>query len=569
MSGLSDAALQEHLIVPVAGEETTPLPTNGQAVIGLRQPLAAGSKAGEYTIIERREEEAGQRVYRAGAPPTICHQCGTRAPEGESRYCEECGAELLPYDVLLYERESGEVSEPTGPWRLVDLPADPIRALLPPVAEFADGGRRYLVTEQVVPGFQSLAELLAAQGASPGQPAALEPVDALPLAQQLARLLVFLHEHGTALGDLSLAQVLIGARHSLRLRDAGRLVAITPDREQADLGSLAQTLEEMTRTPRQTVKLDVSGVAAEGAATLDQIIMHGRLGAFADARGWVAALDALAAQERAVTPLLSSVGSRTDVGRHRPLNEDSFLVQESRIGVGGSMVNAGAYIVADGMGGHESGEVASRLAALAAGQVLTSRLAELGSGSPGVLSDASMRELVVEAAAAANRAVYDEGQKRHNDMGTTLTLALVVGDRCVIGNVGDSRTYRLHAGQLQRVTQDHSLVMRLVSAGQITEDEIYTHPHRNAILRSLGEKPEVEVDTFPVRLEAGDGILLCSDGLWELVRNPRMNEVINGEAPAQQVVEQLVGEANANGGDDNITAVLVRFGAITPNERPA
>ncbi|CAA9285543.1 MAG: Serine/threonine phosphatase, partial [uncultured Chloroflexia bacterium] len=123
-----------------------------------------------------------------------------------------------------------------------------------------------------------------------------------------------------------------------------------------------------------------------------------------------------------------------------------------------------------------------------------------------------------------------------------------------------SRTYLMRGGQLTRISKDHSLVMRLVDIGQITEEEIYTHPHRNAILRSLGEKPEVQTDTFPLRLAPGDALFLCSDGQWEMVHDPRMSEVITTVDDPQAACNQLVDEANANGGEDNITAVLVRFG---------
>lgn len=112
-------------------------------------------------------------------------------------------------------------------------------------------------------------------------------------------------------------------------------------------------------------------------------------------------------------------------------------------------------------------------------------------------------------------------------------------------------------------------MMRLVEVGQISEDEIYTHPHRNAILRSLGEKLQVEVDTFPLRLQPGDALLMCSDGQWEMVRNPRINEVLTTTPDPQGAVDQLISEANQNGGEDNITAVLVRFAPVSKRKASA
>jgi protein phosphatase len=213
------------------------------------------------------------------------------------------------------------------------------------------------------------------------------------------------------------------------------------------------------------------------------------------------------------------------------------------------------------MGGHAAGEVASTLAVQAAANSIAQQLVELASGSAQGMDDERLKALVSTAVDQANLAVFQEGQRRGNDMGTTITLALVVGDRCIVGNVGDSRTYLVHEGQLKRISKDHSLVMRLVDVGQITEDEIYTHPHRNAILRSLGDKPNVETDLFPVRLAPGDALFLCSDGLWEMVHDPRIAEVIATVDDPQAACDQFIKEANANGGEDNITAILVRFSA--------
>jgi protein phosphatase len=144
-------------------------------------------------------------------------------------------------------------------------------------------------------------------------------------------------------------------------------------------------------------------------------------------------------------------------------------------------------------------------------------------------------------------------------MGTTLTMALIAGDRAVIGNVGDSRTYIYRDGALRRVSKDHSLVMRLVDIGQITEDDIYTHPQRNAVLRSLGDKPELEVDLFSERLRPGDALFLCCDGQWEMTRDPHMAEIITQHDDPQAACDALITAANAAGGEDNITSVLVRF----------
>lgn len=563
----NDAALQAQLLDEAPdGDAAAPEPPTPptEPLIADQAPahigvLTPGTIVGHYTIKELHEERDGQRIYRAQAPANVCQQCGTPATDTSDRFCDNCGAEILPYEVLLFEREGDDPALAQGPWRLVELPDEPIRALLPPITMVEAHGRRYLVSESAVPGFQSLAELLAARGDAPQQPAALDEADALPIALQLAHLLRFLHDHGTALGDLSLAQLLIGPKQGLRLRDANRLQPLTKSSRKADLLQLVRTLEDLTRTPRHTQKLDVETLAPK--PTLDAILVQGRLGQLSDAAAWVAAIESIAKSRQTVQSLRATVGAATSVGMQRQLNEDSFLVQEAQLGLEDQLLQAGMYVVADGMGGHEGGEVASRLAVRAVAESVAAQLAMLATDAPTGIEDNKLHDLVLTAVEAANKAVYGEAQRRNNDMGTTLTLAVVIGDRCAVGNVGDSRTYLLHGGQLKRISRDHSLVMRLVEVGQITEDEIYTHPHRSAILRSLGEKPNVEADVFPLRLESGDALFLCSDGQWEMVRDPRMNEVINATNDPQAAAEQLVDEANRNGGEDNITTVVVRFTA--------
>ena len=143
-------------------------------------------------------------------------------------------------------------------------------------------------------------------------------------------------------------------------------------------------------------------------------------------------------------------------------------------------------------------------------------------------------------------------------MGCTVTMAFIENEQAYIANVGDSRTYLLRSGKLQALTKDHSLVARLVESKQIDPEDVYTHPQRNLIYRSLGAgHKNIEVDIFHETLRPGDTLLLCSDGLWEMVHDPELSKVLSEKASPQQICNTLIDMANANGGEDNISAVVV------------
>lgn len=536
---------------------TQPLTPDMVAPTASNTVLEAGTDIAGYRVLELREAQPQMRVYRAQAPADLCLQCGTRASDTHARFCEVCGAELLPRDVLLLEPTGDTPAH--GPWLALHLPPDPEQALLPPLTPLEHNGTHLLAVEETIPGWQSLAELLITHGAAPNQPAALDDNDALAVAQQLAAVINYLHHNNVALGQWGLAQLLIGPQGRLRLRDVNDLEPLTPPTQRSDLEHLQQTLDEITQQPRTTQRLDAATPPPHAPETLQDVLALARANTLADAEAWVAALDAVAHYRQAITPLHTTVAALSDVGQMRELNEDALLTLHLDIQKAGQPLNVGVYAVADGMGGHAAGEIASSMALQRMARMAAPTLVDLLDDDENGLGFEALHTAATQAAQAANEAVWREGQQRGNDMGTTLTFALVVGDRCVIGNVGDSRTYLFHDRQLQRISKDHSLVQRLVDVGQITPDEVYTHPHRNAILRSLGEGASVEVDLFDVRLEAGDAILCCSDGLWELVHDDRLAALFTMDA--QAAVVQAINEANRNGGEDNITAVLVQFAA--------
>jgi len=247
-------------------------------------------------------------------------------------------------------------------------------------------------------------------------------------------------------------------------------------------------------------------------------------------------------------------GRATDQGLQRDHNEDYLEAWLYARGSGGSL---GLFVVADGLGGQDSGEVASHMATEAVWDALRSSVWEPIIRGEMIEPD-SLEEKLAQAVLAANQAVYDARVARNSEMSTTLTLALVVNGVAHIANVGDSRTYLWNAEGLRQITRDHSLVQRLVEAGQIAPEEIYTHPQRNLIYQSIGDRPEVQVDTFRHQLAPDDRLILCSDGLWEMVRNEGLEEMLLAEPDPQRAADRLVHNANLAGGEDNISVIIVR-----------
>ena len=229
---------------------------------------------------------------------------------------------------------------------------------------------------------------------------------------------------------------------------------------------------------------------------------------------------------------------KSDTGRQRRANEDSFFAR------------APLFVVADGMGGAQAGEVASRLAAEA-----------FAGGLP---DEGSPEERLAARVHAANARIHEVSQEDRalHGMGTTLTAAYLDGDELALAHVGDSRAYLLRDGELTRLTRDHTLVEELVRRGELTEQEAAEHPQRSIITRALGPEPDVDVDLQTHEAQAGDVVLLCSDGLTGMIGEDEVEEILGRASGLADAGRQLVHAANEAGGRDNITVVLFRVAEV-------
>jgi len=236
--------------------------------------------------------------------------------------------------------------------------------------------------------------------------------------------------------------------------------------------------------------------------------------------------------------------ARTDVGIVRSGNEDNYLMLAER----------GIFIVADGMGGHAAGEVASEMAV---------RLISRDLGTVRGIPDEEVAERMRQSIRAANAAIYERTLTEHDKrgMGTTATALVLLPNRFLLGHVGDSRAYRLRDGKFEQLTKDHSYVQEQVDAGLLTPEQARVHPYSNVITRCVGANQDVIPDTYSGDLLAGDVVLLASDGLTGMLEDEHIHKILEAPGGPQEWVDAMINDANRRGGLDNITAIIVKIDA--------
>ena len=235
------------------------------------------------------------------------------------------------------------------------------------------------------------------------------------------------------------------------------------------------------------------------------------------------------------------VFSASDIGQKRQVNQDFIFTSEDPVG---NLPNL--FVVADGMGGHNAGDFASRYGV----SVLVETIKKDKNYNPVKIMRAAIE--------AANREVFRqaEADEAMAGMGSTMVVCTVVGDYAYVANVGDSRLYLARPEELTQITQDHSLIAEMVRLGELSEEEGRHHPDKNIITRAIGTSEDIRVDFFDMKLEEGDRILMCSDGLTNMVDNGQIREILEGSA-SEDSAKALVDRANENGGEDNVAVIVI------------
>jgi len=267
-------------------------------------------------------------------------------------------------------------------------------------------------------------------------------------------------------------------------------------------------------------------------------------------------LNEIASQGQRIEPLQLITGAARNVGKSRDKNEDSLFLHTSLIGAGTSSLPFGIFIIADGMGGHQYGEMASETAVRTMGNYLINKLYTPLYGMNPSPPGESLQEIMKVGIAQSHKNIMEAAPGG----GTTMTAVISIGTQMTLAHVGDSRAYAIYLdGRMQLLTRDHSLVKRLEELGQITAEEAAIHPQKSMLYRALGQGDVPEPDIFTASLPNPGYLMLSSDGLWGVLSEERIFQIISESPSPQRACQNLVDAANAAGGPDNITVILVRL----------
>ena len=482
-----------------------------------------GTPIGEHYTVEGLVRLAEGRMFylvndvRPDRRTRKCWECGYLETPRVEKTCRSCAAPFKDRRFLVSSRWESEGFEPFEEFHIKGLQHP---GLAPPIDVFR-------IQDQLLSVVPYHGEGLLVDEASP-----LPNGRVLDVAQRLAGTLAFLHVNGVVVGSVSRANVLVAQDGTVRLFDLD-VVKIAESPTEEDRALALTTLGDLLRR--------YCDIEAESLVEFFEGAEAGQFRSPAEfGRAVEQRFDAFANVQ--YRPL---IGAMSDVGLTRQLNEDNW-------GWRRLSPRAALYVVADGMGGHDGGEVASALAV----QTICKTAREHEQSPPEGLD--GMEEMLDTSFQSANNTVKDNAEARGTDMGTTLVSMLVLEGRIAfVANVGDSRAYLFRNHALHQVSKDHSLVAKMVERGRITAEEARTHPHSNILLRTVGTERDIDIDIFRVDLETGDKMLMCTDGLWGEVEDRDIEHILNTYADPRTASRELVRAAHHGGGKDNVTLMLV------------
>ena len=492
-------------------------------------PLASGTTLSEHYTIEALVRLSEGRMFylanddRPDRPNQYCWSCGSDATPRGASVCVSCGISIQQHKFLVSVRWNNAYSE--NFLRFVELGLKHDVFIGPVDSFFEHGGLCSFV-------HWKQEQMLVAQSAP------FHAEEVLDMAQRMIGLLAYFHRNGVSLGTLKLGNFLIDhqtQRISLFDPDIRQIYSgPVPESDAAiEIPSLCETLRRITSISDQSL-LDLLSDGMSGKFT--SLLEFGR------------AIEALLDQDLQAIHH-GDLSAMSDVGRVRTLNEDNW-------NWGTLSSTKKLYVVADGMGGHDCGEVASELAVQTIYTAARKAIAETHDTN----DDSQLEKLLEDSFQNANNTIKAQSEQMGSDMGTTMVAALVDHPRnkAFISNVGDSRAYIIREGELHQISHDHSLVAKMVEQRTLTKEQARYHPNSNILLRTVGTERNVMIDIFQVSLQPNDVILLCSDGLWGEVDDSDIIDICNSYEDLREISMELVNAAHLGGGKDNITVMMVR-----------
>ncbi len=489
-------------------------------------PFPPGTRMSDrYTVEGLVRLSEGRMFYlanddRPDRATRYCWECEDDTTPRNDHHCQGCGTEMVARRFLISVRwdQSGFDAYQQYYARALRHPG-----IVPTLDVFFQDGVLCCVSAWT-------GDALLLDEGSP-----LEHDELLQLALRGTGLSAFLMHNGISLEQLTLANFVRNRESGFKLFDFN-VSDVQADRIDSEQGSVA--IAGLANLLRR--------FTAVNETDLQQLFLDAEAGLYPTPMNFGRAVEKGLANGKDIPS--GHVAAMSDVGLLRVLNEDNWgWAQLSH--------DISLYVAADGMGGHECGEVASQMAVDTISKVAKQRLEQSHTKSIETLEN-----VLDEAFQAANNTIKAHSEQMGNDMGTTLTAATIYRDElALVANVGDSRAYLMREQVLHQITRDHSLVARMVEQNRLTPEEARNHPHSNILLRTVGTERNVEIDIFSVELEKGDRLILCTDGLWGEIQDEDIEAILNQYADPKVVCREMIRAAHHGGGRDNITVVIVEI----------